>query len=658
MQGELRRYKRGLGKAVVTVLLVVAMMSRGMQAAAKVDIDGPDVMITEPATEPGPPGGSESTGASESTGDTAAGASKSAGESDSTGNMTTGGSESTGASESTGGEESGSTPPAQPSSPQPAQPSSPRYNDANESKPQAPAPKAFPAPKVMPQPEEKDVLETEILPEIADVAQSVPAPKPKVFSRKAAPVPQPKVWQSGTPEVVFSIFTDLNAERVIDAGSVVSVSDGLTGTIRISKEHLNDEAWPFVVVSGDVEFFVEEGAFDDEFITFRFEVKTEGTHQFIILIDGCTVYSPWIYVAPPQEENRMPEIFLTPEFEDNTDAGEDVFVPEVVILGDEIDEETLHVTLQTSDNPVKELQAELKEGKDLHEVIVEALPADTGKKEVHTLSVEVADKKGNRTKKTLVYMTDGAGSVFVLDEATGALVKEGYTNKAPQLIILQYTERTVWEKQMTLSFNSRVTLLEAGVDYTVAQTKNEKKHCYTYVIKSDNFKEDGIYSAGICTKDDLARIESSRVESSVDFILDRVCPYILTEGIESNGVYEEASHTVTVLVTDDYEIMEVRVTTDGTGEAVFSSEALRALGGKLDVVLEGDNLAHTVRIAGIDKAGNRSEVTYRNVLVTGQEEAQEVTKSGLNADTVLLIVVLTISTAALAAVLQVRRRRK
>ncbi len=244
---------------------------------------------------------------------------------------------------------------------------------------------------------------------------------------------------------------------------------------------------------------------------------------------------------------------------------------------------------------------------------------------VYLMKATLVDLAGNTTEEKIVFSVNRFGSTFVLlDEKSDTLVhKKHYTNDAPDLVISEINVDTVSKSSIKLSRNDDIVSLSQGKDYKVVMKGEKNKwHRYDYIIDKASFTAEGKYTVTLTTTDFVKKTLTNRtayknnIKGSgkidrtcpVSFVVDKTAPNIVVSGIESNGMYEEASMKVNVICedvnikSDDLKVMfDNKELKKGEYEISESAGTIQ-INTRLDA--DGNTAARNFTVTVSDKAGN------------------------------------------------------
>ena len=245
----------------------------------------------------------------------------------------------------------------------------------------------------------------------------------------------------------------------------------------------------------------------------------------------------------------------------------------------------------------------------------EALEENDG---VYRLDAAVYDMAGNYLEASITFSVNRFGATFVsFDEPTKALLASGYTNSEQDIKISEINVTDPKSSVVTLTFGTSTKELSERTDYTCVRDSSVGSwHKYDYVIKKENFSEEGDYALTITsdivyTNDALNRKISNRTaltkdrNCDVNFVVDKTDPDITITGIESNTPYREAEKSVKVICLDsniDISTLSVKLNGEELDPADYT---VTELIGEIDIDLKIE--------AGLDKRDFNLDVAVKDL---------------------------------------------
>lgn len=228
--------------------------------------------------------------------------------------------------------------------------------------------------------------------------------------------------------------------------------------------------------------------------------------------------------------------------------------------------------------------------------------------DVYTLTVNVVDKAGNTTTKTVVFSVNRFGSSY---EFANVSMLNSYLSKPQSVTIV---EENIDRLDMN---NARIVVLKDGEELkinpgyvSIVESLGESgKYTYTYTISADAFTKDGKYLVQIYSRANEGT-EYSSVSEEYAFVLDTTAPNILVSGISSGQNYMEYSRKVTIDVRDLSGVNSIRVLLNGKEvntdfvNGVYSFEVTES------------SEKQSFEVFVTDMAGNESSYEVKDFMIT------------------------------------------
>ena len=245
--------------------------------------------------------------------------------------------------------------------------------------------------------------------------------------------------------------------------------------------------------------------------------------------------------------------------------------------------------------------------------------------DIYTLSVTVTDLAGNVSTQKITFSVNRFGSTYGMSDATKAVIGK-YIKDPVDIEVSEVNPNELTESKVTLYKNNNPIILKEGVDYDVKKTGgNGEWNEYTYVIHSDNFKEDGVYSVIIYSVDKAGNTSENSLDTkkaAIQFGVDNSVPNIVVSNLQDSKTYATELYTVKLLISDNLVLDGVDVYLDDYNTPYKSwtgEEVAAVVSGTGDFSFDIDdasNGSHKVKIVATDAAGNKHEIEVSNFYVT------------------------------------------
>lgn len=208
---------------------------------------------------------------------------------------------------------------------------------------------------------------------------------------------------------------------------------------------------------------------------------------------------------------------------------------------------------------------------------------------------------------------------FIQEDSWRWLGRRGmyYTRQEQDIIVTETNVDTLEFREITLSLNGKLSVLEEGADYSVqpSGTKESWKQ-YVYTIPGKNFEKEGTYILTICSEDRAANVSDNHTKGKkIEFVVDKTSPSILLSGVEDGGRYRERSREVTLDIKDNVKTAEVKVEINGVECTYHASEVARE-DGRIRLMVGNDRRWQNIRVTAYDAAGNKGQLETGRFLIT------------------------------------------
>ena len=186
---------------------------------------------------------------------------------------------------------------------------------------------------------------------------------------------------------------------------------------------------------------------------------------------------------------------------------------------------------------------------------------------IYNFTVELSDKAGNSTSKSVTFSVNRFGSTFrTTDEPTEKLINNGYTNAEQDIVVEEINVTPLTKHSVTLAKSGgNSTELVENTDYTFTSSNNGNEWCKSvYTVNKKNFSDEAVYTVTIMSVDKAKNTNNNRMANSslsteqknkreyaISFVVDKTSPLVSITGIKDNELYKEASKKVKIVCEDD-----------------------------------------------------------------------------------------------------------
>lgn len=185
---------------------------------------------------------------------------------------------------------------------------------------------------------------------------------------------------------------------------------------------------------------------------------------------------------------------------------------------------------------------------------------------IYNFTVELSDKAGNSTSKSVTFSVNRFGSTFKASDESKKLIDNGYTNAEQDIVIEEINVTPLTKHSVTLAKSGgNSTELVENTDYTFTSSNNGNEWCKSvYTVNKKNFSDEAAYTVTIMSVDKAKNTNNNRMansslstgqknkrECAISFVVDKTSPLVSITGIKDNELYKEASKKVKIVCEDD-----------------------------------------------------------------------------------------------------------
>lgn len=244
--------------------------------------------------------------------------------------------------------------------------------------------------------------------------------------------------------------------------------------------------------------------------------------------------------------------------------------------------------------------------------------------DIYTLTAETTDKAGNQYSTSKIFSVNRDGSIYLYDDYTEELIKNGYTNDPKNLVVSEINVDTLTFRELTVSENGTQKTLEQNKDFEVSESGSDVSWKeYKYTINASNFENEGDYNVSIYSEDRATNVTTNTAKSKdILFAVDKTSPVISLANIEDGGRYKVESQKFTANVDDNMALDKVEYYVDDELKQTFDADEVSANGGSLDLSVDSSNTFRNVSVKAYDKANNEATTASVDVLVSANTWVQ------------------------------------
>lgn len=260
---------------------------------------------------------------------------------------------------------------------------------------------------------------------------------------------------------------------------------------------------------------------------------------------------------------------------------------------------------------------------------------------IYNFTVELSDKAGNSTSKSVTFSVNRFGSTFKASDESEKLIKNGYTNAEQDIVVEEINVSPLTKHSVTLAKSGgNSTELVENTDYKFTSSNNGNEWCKSvYTVNKKNFSDEAAYTVTIMSVDKAKNTNNNRMadsslsteqknkrECAISFVVDKTSPLVSITGIKDNELYKEASKKVKIVCEDDnLDKIKLVVTLDNKKLAEGEDYTIvddkdGSIAGMLtaEIVLKAETggIKENLKVTIGDLAGNTGEKSVDNFILS------------------------------------------
>lgn len=322
-----------------------------------------------------------------------------------------------------------------------------------------------------------------------------------------------------------------------------------------------------------------------------------------------------------QEEFYVDKTIPSLEFAgvEDKSANNGKIAPVITYTDNNIDRNTINVELSGANNGAVNYTTSTENILNGQKYIFADFAREQKVDDIYTLTATISDLAGNSSKKTITFSANRFGSVYSFDESLKKLDSK-YTNAEQDVVFTETNVDTLDTKSLKLKVFKDGTPkdLKEGTDYTVTHTGGDGKWSrYKYVVKKELFANDGKYRVTAYSKDAAGNVNENIEESKkaeISFGIDKTKPVIVPIDFESEQQYAVEVKTVKVEIKDNLVLDNVKIYNGKESDGKEISYKVDGETYSFDINQSNDK--QNVMFVAVDAAGNRCELSVKDVLVS------------------------------------------
>lgn len=275
-----------------------------------------------------------------------------------------------------------------------------------------------------------------------------------------------------------------------------------------------------------------------------------------------------------------------------------------------------------------------------------------------TDSIVVADERGKSVSKdTVEFSVNRQGSIFAIDKNTKSVVNKGYVQKIENDVeITEINPNKIKSVKLQLETSGVNRELEENKDYTVKENFSDTSwNTCKYIVKSSCFDKEAEYVLSLETKDKAGNTSFNDTKNpsyskeniaKINFVVDRTCPKILLDNLESNGRYNTDKQKVNIVAEDENQLSKLKIFLNGKLFKEYNQKQISNNRGQFTLEINSSDDLQTLKVVGVDLAGNSTDdkdnekVEYKDFLVTTNFWIQYINNTVALAITVAVILLI------------------
>lgn len=290
-----------------------------------------------------------------------------------------------------------------------------------------------------------------------------------------------------------------------------------------------------------------------------------------------------------------------------------------------------------------------------------------------TDSIVVADEKGKSVSKdTVEFSVNRQGSTFIIDKNTKSVVDKGYIQKVENDVeITEINPNKIKSVKLQLETSGANRELEENKDYTVKENFSDTSwNTCKYIVKSSCFDKEAEYVLSLETKDKAGNTSFNDTKNpsyskediaKISFVVDRTCPKVLVDNLESNGRYNTDKQKVNIVAEDENQLSKLQIFLNGKLFKKYNQKQISDNRGQFTLEINSSDDLQTLKVVGVDLAGNSTDdkgnekVEYKDFLVTTNFWIQYINNT---VALVITVAVILLIAGAVALIIVKKKRNK
>ena len=317
--------------------------------------------------------------------------------------------------------------------------------------------------------------------------------------------------------------------------------------------------------------------------------------------------------------DQTPPVIRFTGIKDNS-ANRDKLNIVIEYTDENFNKDLIQVELVGATHPKEQVLGQITEKDGIGYFAIPDFKHDQNADDLYTMIARVTDLAGNVSEQKIHFSVNRFGSVYTFDDFTKELLDKYYLKEGKPLTIFETNVNGLKNVGITIGVNGETKKLKPDKDYKAVKENAESGWTiWRYEIDESNFKDEGVYEVRVESVDDAGnRQDNSLKDKPITFVIDKSSPNLVVTGIENEGHYEE-SQKISISVTDNTLMDNVKIMVDNKLEARFNADEIKNSNGRFEYTLKGTNEWQYVEVIASDAAGNESTSGKIHIIITKKQ---------------------------------------
>ena len=291
----------------------------------------------------------------------------------------------------------------------------------------------------------------------------------------------------------------------------------------------------------------------------------------------------------------------------------DVIQPRLIYTDRFLDKDSISIQVDGAKRGTNlQYSGKFVERNDGWEFVFDNLPNSKEYDDIYTITTSVKDAAGNSAMDIFQFSVNRFGSTFMLSDESADIAGK-IVSKVPDVLIRELNVDKHSDSYSVIIKKDDINVeLNTDTDYYVDLISEESNSWaeYLYTMPAKLFEDEAKYNISVHSVDRAGNVNTSESAYDFTFTVDKTPPVCIKTDLEDNKVYKGKSHIFNVEFSDNTEVDDVIVKVD---DYVVTREFN---GGICTFELPKSKQPQLVTVELTDKAGNKTNLKYNNILVT------------------------------------------